>query len=1613
MSDVSITDQVTPTGIVLCSVCGNPNQGNPRYCGECGAELKTASRRIREKILKTEGPRIQLSLLFGAFGSPEGTEDEKSLGVIRKRLMSRFRLLTNESSGKLIDLKKGRYLILIGANGPTEEDPSIAVNLGLKWLRLARVTKEVPTLHLVVATGKTTSKVLESTFAFDPTQEANLANPDLIIHAYQMLKRCPGGELYSDHMTYLMIRDSHRCSRKPEYEKSEKEASVADGISSQVYHVSGVSRSTEVGFEPPMIGREKELERLAQIYSRVEAGEGPVFFTLTGDIGIGKTRVLQEFTKRLRGRAKIFKNPRERRRLDRWKRTPYSYFGEILRSFFNIFENEDPANSREKLIKGLMRSLPRSNRAVPREMSHFIGHLCQVDFPESPFLMAAEDEPAQLEKMAFSALVHYLEQVTNTQPVVFVLDDLYSADSSSLRLIKHLIQNLESLQAFFIFSSRLELLSKLESEDMKLPGERLVLKPMTSEESDLLISAFLNGETELPEPVRRHILNLTDGNPFFIRESTRELLERGIPDNFDGKNLESLEIPGNIEGILQARFCRLTPHQQKLLQKASIFGRSFCCSGVEMLHRDEMELDSGWRVTDGSIQDRSDDLNEEFESLVHQGVLQHNSQSLFTGESQYSFVPSILQDLVYQEVPKKLRDHYHCLAAQWFEVRSYNKNNEEVFVEISYHYDLAGQPERAALYNVELGLRASKVSALQRAVKHLELGLEHLGNSHLHKKIEGLRCLSEVFIIQGQYQKALKALQGLLPLSWRVGHRVLGGELYTRIGWVYFLSRDLDQALEAFKNGHALHREAHNTRGLAKALTNMGKIYTVKGDYKQARLYLKEAMELRRDLGHAGDLAWTLNDMGNLLFEQGELDEAQIYHQEALEIRKSLGSPHMIIRSMNNLALIHMVKGNYDKSLQELLVSADLAEKSGEKLGTAIVLTNISELHLLRNDVEQAKRCLKRAKEISIKLSDSLVRAECFRLEGYLCLRQGNGMEALEFCKEAYDLITDKGFRSSLAGIYRLMGEIYAVLPEEVLNKHIEDDMDSSTFPSFLLGNALACFEESIAMAHQDGNIREEARSRMKLGAFEVERNNIARGRYQVERAHESFERLGMIRSRDEAAVLLEHIQNKQRHPEPTLPDAMPSSSPMLPPKALPVNQALMPLSPAARAKAKRKPIAVDQTVHFQVTFDDDEVGPPPMALELSRDEQEELMSVDALDGSSLPGDSKSQDTQEVPGDKVPRDETDTAASSLLPPTTEIPSPFESSGVVADLEEPTKTGMSKPSTETLANLAKSSAPVKNTSKSSPGLIPPPPVKASGSKPPPPPAPKSAPPAPVKSKGTPVPDSLGRPPLISAPPPKMAGAGKDAAGKVGLAPPPPKAPPPMVKPPAPPKNFGAPPPKSPPPPMVKPPAAKPPAAKPPVAEDSEVAIRQFDLDSPDPLSDSLSMLSGGDSKPPSKPKKAGSAPPKSTPPRPPASALNNPGAVPPPPKPGPGRPGAPKKKRPGMDLKNEKTTENPLSGADLDLEIAPFELNDNDLKIDPLNPAGKMKYPKSAPSIYDSQVIITQVSGDDQLSLGWFEEGRSDRQKQCWKERKEDLDEVHEEIIHEQVVEELDGLDVKE
>jgi tetratricopeptide (TPR) repeat protein len=450
-----------------------------------------------------------------------------------------------------------------------------------------------------------------------------------------------------------------------------------------------------LGTVTPCLGRERELHLLESWLTH--SLEEPIAQALlvTAPSGVGKSRLRQEFVRRIeeRGtRVSIWLGRGDPMRAG----TAYGILGHALRELCGIRgsrDEHDPsheAEQRARLSERVGRNLPPMERP---QVAEFLGELCGLHFPdgESARLRAAREDPRVMSDQVAAAFTAFLAAECAHKPVLLILEDLHWSDASTLRLVEAALRDLPEQPLAVLGLARPELKEMFP----RLWGERntqeLRLQGLTRKASVELVQRVLGARTALEAETIDRIVMQAAGNALFLEELIRAVAE-GRGD----------ELPETVLAMLQARFERLTPMARRLVRMASLFGDSFWGRGVHALlggdrHEQEIERALG--------------------ALVDGEVLVFRGENRATGERQFAFRHSLLRDAAYGLMSEEDRRLGHRLVAAYLE-----RSGENDPLVLAEHYRRGGRPERAAVHYSRAAQQALANSDLRGALAHVAQG---------------------------------------------------------------------------------------------------------------------------------------------------------------------------------------------------------------------------------------------------------------------------------------------------------------------------------------------------------------------------------------------------------------------------------------------------------------------------------------------------------------------------------------------------------------------------------------------------------------------------------------------------------------------------------------------------------------------------------------------------------------------------------------------------------------------------------------------------------------------------------------------------------------------------
>ncbi len=677
--------------MTTCSNCGTRNPDGARFCVSCGSSLVPACLLC--------GAEIPAEARFcPACGTPIAAEEAAPAGQERRIVTILFADVTGSTGlGERLDPERLQELMgtffgamreEIEAEGGTvekfigdavmaafgvpvahEDDPTRALRAALRMRRrLAEVNEDLESrfgVALEIRTGVNTGEVLAATDA-DPGEP--MVTGDAVNAAARLEQGAEPGQIVVAERTARAAR-GFRFRHLGDRELRGRERPVPAVLleeaapSPPAAPVRGVP-----GLRAPMVGRDAELELLRSLFHRSVAEGRPNLVTIYGDPGVGKSRLSREFVA-----AAETKEPAplvvRGRCLPYGDGVTYWPLAEVLKELAGIRDTDPPGVALDH-VRALGADLITTEVATnPTKATAALAFSVGLEDPAFSFRDA---EPREVRLKMHSAWRSLFSALAARTPVVAVIEDIHWADPALLDLLDELAERVIG-PVLFVCPARPELTERRPDWG---GGRRNVssisLEPLTSEQSDRLIG-FLLAVDDLPSSVHDQILERAEGNPFFLEEIVRHLIDDGsIVRDGDrwraASDIADVQIPDTVQAVLAARIDLLDPVEKRALQRAAVVGRVFWPGPVG-------------RLLNG---DR-DRLRETLDRLEGRELVASRLSSSIAGEPEFIFKHVLTREVAYDSLPRRERAAAHAAVAFWIEETAGGRSGE--FTELlAYHY---------------------------------------------------------------------------------------------------------------------------------------------------------------------------------------------------------------------------------------------------------------------------------------------------------------------------------------------------------------------------------------------------------------------------------------------------------------------------------------------------------------------------------------------------------------------------------------------------------------------------------------------------------------------------------------------------------------------------------------------------------------------------------------------------------------------------------------------------------------------------------------------------------------------------------------------------------------
>ena len=652
-----------------------------------------------------------------------------------------------------------------------------------------------------------------------------------------------------------------------------------------------------------LIGRKQELNILEKALYDVSGGVGYCIL-LTGEAGIGKSRLIEE----LKHQATSEKfTILQGNCFEQSLAFPYAPWIDALRAFFTPLGVAQIKKLLGPLAPEFMKLLPELALLLPQ-------------LQPSPAL-----EPLAEKYHLFESFTRLASSLSASSPVLFILEDLHWGDALSLELIQYFARRLQQQPLMLIGTYRSEELSpyllRLLSE---LNRERLVqqigLKSLPRDDIEQMARTLLKTGQPIPASFVDAVMALTDGNPFFVEETLKDLMEEGhIDELLRQKTVDELHVPHSIQRMVQGRVEQLPETNRNVLIRASVIGQRFDFGLLqETTAQSEQEL-----------------LQALKESIRANLVVQESAD-------QFSFKHALTHDAIYSMLMLRESKALHRTVGEALE-RSVGTRIDAPAGQLAYHFYQAGVWQKAMEYSQRAGEQAQALYAPREAITHFTRTIDAARQIGVSPPYSYMRARAQAYEVLADFNRARSDYEIALKLANQGAQRADEWQSLIDLGFLW-QSRDLIRAGDYFQHAFNLAHALEDNALIAHSLNHIGYLHAHRGQPSDALFAHREALELFRELNDRGGMAQTLELIGVDNYALGEVIQGTAYCQQAVQILRELEDRQGLVNALTTLSF----RARFDTEVMgeiDLHQLADLSETALElarscdyRVGEAIAL---------------------------------------------------------------------------------------------------------------------------------------------------------------------------------------------------------------------------------------------------------------------------------------------------------------------------------------------------------------------------------------------------------------------------------------------------------------------------------------------------------------------------------------------------------------------------------------------------------------------------------------------------------------------------------------------------
>jgi class 3 adenylate cyclase/tetratricopeptide (TPR) repeat protein len=758
------------------------------------------------------------------------------------------------------------------------------------------------------------------------------------------------------------------------------------------------------------VGRDTEFAALVQALERAGAGHGQVV-AVVGEAGVGKSRLVYECIQSHHTQGwRVL----ESTSVSYGKATPYFPVMDLLKRYSHVDDSDDPRTIRAKVTGQVLTLDATLQDTLPALLS-----LLEALPDDSPFRQL---DPPQRRQRTLAALTRVLLRESQVQPLLLVFEDLHWIDTETQTLLDSLVESLSTARLLLLVNYRPEYQHGWGS---KTYYTQLRLDPLPPASAEAFLAALLGDDPSLV-PLTPLLIARTEGNPFFLEESLRTLVETGVlagePRAYRlAQALPTIQVPATVQAVLAARIDRLPPEEKRLLQTAAVVGTEVPLPLLQAI----AELPEATLHRD----------------LAHLQAAEFLYETRLFPEQDYTFKHALTHEVAYGSLLLERRRVLHAHLVKALEALAPDRVVEQV--ERLAHHALRGEVwDKAVTYCQQAGTRAYDRAAFREAVVYFEQALQVLTHLPAHGDtrvlaIELRLALGGALMTVGEYGRCLALVGEAEALARALDDQARLGRVLTRMAEVLRITGDYKGALTASQQACDLTAALDDSALQEQASLNLGMAYSILGDFRRAAELLRRTVDaadrqsgtLRADvrLRAQGTLALNLGALGAFAEGRGHGEEAL-----RLATLEGRGATPIIVHG--NLGHLYLVQGDLEHAIRVYDQGLALCRASGNRTMLPLIVAGLGYASALQGRLAEGQALLEEGIREGLRTGARQNHALWVTWLSEVCRLAGRDEEAGQHACQALALARQQQARGNEARALHQLGAVqaHAVPPDAV-----------------------------------------------------------------------------------------------------------------------------------------------------------------------------------------------------------------------------------------------------------------------------------------------------------------------------------------------------------------------------------------------------------------------------------------------------------------------------------------------------------------------------------------------------------------------------------------------------